>query len=1630
MFESPTPTTEAGYAAGTMSEISRVEESDEGTLRPTGADFIIENNRFTFSPGQLNKMINPKSLPALRALGGLKGLEYGLRTNVEFGLSLDHHNDHLNGIDDGKANLTGQTRGPSSREVFPTASHSSGDKGSEAESFDDRIKTYGRNILPERESKGFLWFMVHSVPGLSVYLWAAAGFLVAVNVYQAYQADNPQRRLPDRSIKSGPDWTEPIAMIVAILIVVLFGSWNDWEKDKVFAELNKQREDRTIKVQRSGGVVNISIYDLLVGDVVSLEPGDIIPADGTFFGGHNLKCTDFPNSQGSDRVKKTSADECMTQIISGVDNEVPDPFILTGERVLEGLGTYLVTGVGVNTCYGRQSRHQQSLATYTRVREGGYELERRSRRRRTVSRRTQRSGIDTRYSSHVERQRPLALGPSRSAENTRYDNAIREDDRGRPTTNYSGTASSFDGMGRWQWSLLEGTTFGAGDKTNNTTMSMNTRIPSIAEALLSGWSSPFISIINIVAACCGIVAAPKTQRSQETSKLSLFLTPLLATVVSAQNHSTPSDTAAGDTSHGSGFDIGITLLWVATLSLFLTCAAWVVQAKNWMVGLAMGFASILVCLFGLDAKASPLVEHTAFILWAILAVRFGFTCFQEGHLVRESVFCTILISFALLPIVKTVDPDHYNFITVLPLTTSFALWIVTWFRSSYMDRRSLSDDPAGSMDLAERGIPGDRAGSVTRLHDANVGVQRLAPSRIDGGKASSSRLNIAMYFNTTKLVALLIAATTAAALLVPEQAREVMAPSTKLTKRDRPTCENMKTEAACTACHSHQCIWMGPSLAQFFGVEDPLPEIPAGGLTGPPDYAADCRDRQEADCALTGFDMGCLGDTALLFPYSSLNLKEDSSMLTWEFISILLGEKLRDALVEELLSDSRGVHTTANGLSVDVGLRRRFETGNFALLPIHCPEDNPHYLDAKYVCYSSIDGMRCIFTHLPQEPEDQCSFDAGGKPSRLRLRTPRLLRDGDIIRLTTTDPAELPLPSAFLLFWHDYLWKILGATGLQGPRSRYEGRLRDYNKDSVVKSEPGSSQLAASGNDSNRGGKSDEDEDSTMELFEPSPALRPPPEVLARAMEQWRRFDDALARYNGNMASSTSKAFAQGLIDFINASPTPFHAVESAKKSLLKAGFSEIRERDAWAGKVLSGGKYFLTRNGSSIIAFAVGKLWKPGNPMSIVGAHTDSCALRLKPVSKRTTEGNTFMQVGVESYGGGLWHTWFDRDLSMAGRAMVRQKDGSIVSKLVKIDRPILRVPTLAIHLDRQEKFEFNKETQLFPILGLIAAELNKDSPAAAAETSDDAVEQQKPFAPLSAITERHHPAVVKLISDATEAEPEDVLDFEMILYDVQPGTLGGLNEEFIFSARLDNLAQGMTYCSVESLIASVEADDALDSEPGIRIIACFDHEEIGSTTAQGADSNLLPAVVRRLSVLSGDKDYDFASVSSNSTTNTSDTLFSPTTTYYEESLIKSFLISADMAHSVHPNYPAKYESHHRPEMNKGTVIKINANARYATNSPGIVLVQECARAAGVPLQLFVVRNDSSCGSTIGPMLSAQMGMRTLDLGNAQLSMHSIRETGGAHDVEHAVKLFKAFFERYTKLEPTIFVRDCGMGR
>ena len=331
------------------------------------------------------------------------------------------------------------------------------------------------------------------------------------------------------------------------------------------------------------------------------------------------------------------------------------------------------------------------------------------------------------------------------------------------------------------------------------------------------------------------------------------------------------------------------------------------------------------------------------------------------------------------------------------------------------------------------------------------------------------------------------------------------------------------------------------------------------------------------------------------------------------------------------------------------------------------------------------------------------------------------------------------------------------------------------------------------------------------------------------------------------------------------------------------------------------------------------------------------------------------------------IFSTGFDRDLGLAGRAMVREANGSIVQKLVHIDKPsrsssspltigqkltasqVLRIPSLAVHLDRQDPFSFNKETQLFPIAGLVAAELKRVDALKSDEEdkSNDTTKQgtkdggNEDFRPLQAMTQRHHPHIVELIAAEAGVEPDQVVDFEMLLYDTQKACIGGLLNEFIFGARLDNL--GMTYCATMGLIRSVAEKAALEDETAIRLISIFDNEEIGSQTAQGADSSMLPHLVRRLSVLPSSNFSESDSEQSYDKAGDTDV-----STAYEQSLACSFLVSADMAHSINPNYGAKYEADHHPEMNKGPVIKINANARYATTSPGIVLIEEMARMAG----------------------------------------------------------------------------------
>ncbi|KAI9283184.1 peptidase M18 [Sporodiniella umbellata] len=449
-------------------------------------------------------------------------------------------------------------------------------------------------------------------------------------------------------------------------------------------------------------------------------------------------------------------------------------------------------------------------------------------------------------------------------------------------------------------------------------------------------------------------------------------------------------------------------------------------------------------------------------------------------------------------------------------------------------------------------------------------------------------------------------------------------------------------------------------------------------------------------------------------------------------------------------------------------------------------------------------------------------------------------------------------------------------------------------------------------------------------------------------------------------------------IEFLNSSPSPFHAVHEASVRLEKAGFEKISEKQNWHLK--KKGKYYFTRNGSSIVAFVVGgeyQVEKGG--FTIVGAHTDSPCLKVKPVSKKEQQG--YLEVGVQLYGGGIWHTWFDRDLGIAGRVMVKEHDGKFQNTLVHIKKPILRVPTLAIHLDGSvnESFSFNKENHLLPIL---------------ATTAKSALNELKGS---NTEPDKHHPALMNILAESMEINVNQIHDFELCLYDTQPASLGGAFDEFIYSARLDNL--GMSYCSLMALIESKN----INEEKNIRLISLFDNEEIGSTSAHGANSNLLPSTMERIVA------------SMKSSTNVK--------VLFEQAIHRSMLVSADMAHAVHPNYAEKHEENHRPRMHKGTVIKVNANQRYATTAPTSLILREIARQKDIPIQEFVVRNDSPCGSTIGPMLSAKLGLRTIDVGNPQLSMHSIRETGGVDDVKHGIHLLKAFFELFPQMDDKVIV-------
>jgi aspartyl aminopeptidase len=407
-------------------------------------------------------------------------------------------------------------------------------------------------------------------------------------------------------------------------------------------------------------------------------------------------------------------------------------------------------------------------------------------------------------------------------------------------------------------------------------------------------------------------------------------------------------------------------------------------------------------------------------------------------------------------------------------------------------------------------------------------------------------------------------------------------------------------------------------------------------------------------------------------------------------------------------------------------------------------------------------------------------------------------------------------------------------------------------------------------------------------------------------------------------------SFNQELLDFLAHATSPFHAVRQMTRRLDAAGFVPLNDLQPWS--LENGRGYYLVRNDSSLVAFTLGGSRGPVEGMRMVGAHTDSPCLMVKPKPEKNNKG--YQQLGVEVYGGALLNPWFDRDLSLAGRVSFSTPEGELCKALVDFRDPIAVIPSLAIHLDREVNANrsINSQTDIVPLISL-------------AEDMD--------FRTLLA---------ARLREEYPDVAVAEVFDYEICCYDTQPAAIVGLEQDFIASARLDNLL---------SCFAGLKA--LLESGGGAtRLLVCNDHEEVGSQSAAGAQGPLLRSVLERLA---GDA------------------------TRYAGLIERSMMISADNAHGVHPNFSSRHDDNHGPRLNQGPVIKINANQRYASNSETSALFRQVCRELDIPVQTFVVRTDMACGSTIGPITAGALGVRTLDVGAPQFAMHSIRELAGRRD-------------------------------
>ena len=420
------------------------------------------------------------------------------------------------------------------------------------------------------------------------------------------------------------------------------------------------------------------------------------------------------------------------------------------------------------------------------------------------------------------------------------------------------------------------------------------------------------------------------------------------------------------------------------------------------------------------------------------------------------------------------------------------------------------------------------------------------------------------------------------------------------------------------------------------------------------------------------------------------------------------------------------------------------------------------------------------------------------------------------------------------------------------------------------------------------------------------------------------------------------RAHTDNLLTYLIASPTPYHAVAEAASLLDKGGFRQLSETAAWDAQ--PGGQYVI--RGGALVAWYLPENAEPSRPFRIIGSHTDSPNLRVKSVPDTGALG--WRQVAMEVYGGPLYNSWLDRDLGLAGRLALR--DGS--ERLVRIDRPLLRVPQLAIHLDRganAEGLKLNPQVHLTPIWGL-----------------GDPDEGD----------------LIEFLAQEHGIEAQDVLGWDLMAHDVAPPAFLGRDRELIAAARLDNLMS--VHASVAALLAAVET--GIDDGP-VPMLAAMDHEENGSLSTTGAAGPFLESVLERLVECRG------GGVDARA-----------------RAYAGSVMASSDLAHAVHPNYPEKHDSGHRPLANGGPVLKVNVNQRYATDGATRAVWARACEAADVPWQTFVSRNDQPCGTTIGPIASSRLGIATFDVGVPALSMHSVRELCGADDPWRLAAALAAF--------------------